>query len=191
MASVSTKFLPALSVAAALMISSAANAAVFDVTFNSTSFTVDAVVTAVADGVNYDITGITGSGTAAGNSFAITGLVNVPGVTPPNVGTAAGGNWVYDDLILSGPLHFDYDGVVFTASDGYLYNLFTQNAYNPSYDALLTTGPAGGGVQNDNFGTGTISAVPEPSTWAMMILGFMGVGFMAYRRKSASTFRLA
>lgn len=26
-------------------------------------------------------------------------------------------------------------------------------------------------------------AVPEPSTWAMMILGFAGVGFMAYRRK--------
>ena len=28
------------------------------------------------------------------------------------------------------------------------------------------------------------SAVPEPSTWAMMILGFAGVGFMTYRRKS-------
>jgi PEP-CTERM motif len=28
-----------------------------------------------------------------------------------------------------------------------------------------------------------VSSVPEPSTWAMMILGFMGVGFMAYRRK--------
>ena len=27
-------------------------------------------------------------------------------------------------------------------------------------------------------------AVPEPSTWAMMLLGFAGVGFMAYRRKS-------
>jgi hypothetical protein len=26
-------------------------------------------------------------------------------------------------------------------------------------------------------------AVPEPSTWAMMILGFAGVGFMAYRRR--------
>jgi len=24
--------------------------------------------------------------------------------------------------------------------------------------------------------------VPEPCTWAMMILGFAGVGFMAYRR---------
>jgi hypothetical protein len=28
------------------------------------------------------------------------------------------------------------------------------------------------------------AAVPEASTWAMMILGFAGVGFMAYRRKS-------
>jgi outer membrane lipase/esterase len=26
-------------------------------------------------------------------------------------------------------------------------------------------------------------AVPEPSTWAMMILGFAGVGFMAYQRR--------
>jgi PEP-CTERM motif len=30
---------------------------------------------------------------------------------------------------------------------------------------------------------GSVTAVPEPSTWAMMILGFFGVGFMAYRRK--------
>ena len=29
-----------------------------------------------------------------------------------------------------------------------------------------------------------ISAVPEPSTWAMLLLGFTGVGFTAYRRKS-------
>jgi hypothetical protein len=28
------------------------------------------------------------------------------------------------------------------------------------------------------------SAVPEPSTWAMMLLGFAGVGFIAYRRKA-------
>lgn len=28
------------------------------------------------------------------------------------------------------------------------------------------------------------SPVPEPSTWAMMILGFAGVGFMAYRRRA-------
>jgi hypothetical protein len=28
------------------------------------------------------------------------------------------------------------------------------------------------------------SAVPEPATWAMTILGFCGLGFMAYHRKS-------
>jgi Protein of unknown function (DUF642)/PEP-CTERM motif len=36
------------------------------------------------------------------------------------------------------------------------------------------------------------SGVPEPSTWAMMILGFCGVGFMAYRRKpNGASFRIA
>jgi hypothetical protein len=30
----------------------------------------------------------------------------------------------------------------------------------------------------------SVSAVPEASTWAMMILGFAGLGFMAHRRKS-------
>lgn len=35
-------------------------------------------------------------------------------------------------------------------------------------------------------------AVPEPSTWAMMILGFCGLGFMAYRRKlGGQVFRIA
>jgi hypothetical protein len=29
----------------------------------------------------------------------------------------------------------------------------------------------------------SIPAVPEPSTWTMMILGFAGIGAMAYRRK--------
>jgi hypothetical protein len=37
----------------------------------------------------------------------------------------------------------------------------------------------------------SIAAVPEPSTWAMMILGFCGLGFMAYRRKSQASVRLA
>jgi hypothetical protein len=36
-----------------------------------------------------------------------------------------------------------------------------------------------------------VAAVPEASTWAMMILGFLGIGFMAYRRKNGAPFRLA
>ena len=37
------------------------------------------------------------------------------------------------------------------------------------------------------FQVGTVAAVPEPATWAMMILGFFGIGFMAYRRKSSAS----
>jgi hypothetical protein len=35
-----------------------------------------------------------------------------------------------------------------------------------------------------------VGGVPEPSTWAMMILGFFGVGFMAYRQKGKAALRL-
>ena len=34
-----------------------------------------------------------------------------------------------------------------------------------------------------------VAAVPEPTTWAMMLLGFAGVGFMAYRRKAKPAMR--
>jgi hypothetical protein len=36
-----------------------------------------------------------------------------------------------------------------------------------------------------------VAAVPEPSTWAMLIVGFASVGFMAYRRKAQRPVRLA
>ena len=59
-------------------------------------------------------------------------------------------------------------------------------------------------LQRCNFITGTlydvpaqwtvteVAAVPEPSTCAMMILGFCGLGFVAYRRKqNGPTLRIA
>lgn len=43
------------------------------------------------------------------------------------------------------------------------------------------------GIQTATLVVTDISpAVPELSTWAMMILGFAGVGFMAYRRRNQS-----
>jgi choice-of-anchor C domain-containing protein len=43
-------------------------------------------------------------------------------------------------------------------------------------------GPVIGGV--------AIAAVPEPATWAMIILGFFGIGFLSYRRRGGLSFRL-
>ena len=60
-------------------------------------------------------------------------------------------------------------------SDGTITSL-TVEAVQPGTGFLWPT------VDNLTLAQGLTSAVPEPSTWAMMILGFAGVGFMAYRR---------
>jgi len=52
---------------------------------------------------------------------------------------------------------------------------------------VTTTSPGYTGyaaLDNVNF-TEFTAAVPEPSTWAMMILGFVGIGAMTYRRRNA------
>jgi len=38
--------------------------------------------------------------------------------------------------------------------------------------------------------TNVAAAAPESATWAMMVLGFFGIGFLAYRRKGRPTFRI-
>lgn len=57
--------------------------------------------------------------------------------------------------------------------------------FNTTGGKLSFTDLAGG---NPNVGNlldnVSVSAVPEPSTWAMMIFGFLGVGVLAYRRRS-------
>lgn len=68
------------------------------------------------------------------------------------------------------------------------------------YNNALVAGPGGSPAEelyngpHQSFVDGNPSlttGVPESSTWAMMILGFCGVGFMAYRRKSKPSFCLA
>ena len=82
-------------------------------------------------------------------------------------------------------------------------NVYTDDPNAPEFSSLaapfsytyVTGGDNSGhftfGADNLSLLSNTVSqtnptftaAVPEPSTWAMMILGFCGVGFMAYRRK--------
>jgi hypothetical protein len=46
------------------------------------------------------------------------------------------------------------------------------------WDAVLK-GPTGNTVTSS--GVATYTLIPEPSTWAMMLLGFAGLGFVGYR----------
>ncbi|SHH49048.1 PEP-CTERM protein-sorting domain-containing protein [Bradyrhizobium erythrophlei] len=67
-----------------------------------------------------------------------------------------------------------------TAYSGALFDLYYVEGNGPP--AILDVN-----ISSPNLTTD----VPEPSTWAMMILGFFGVGVMAYRRKSKPTLRFA
>jgi choice-of-anchor C domain-containing protein len=65
--------------------------------------------------------------------------------------------------------------------------IFTSNGSTPlSFSSLSADSPYGpviGGL--------SISSVPEPSTWAMLVLGFLGLGFLAVRQKGSRSVRLA
>jgi len=37
----------------------------------------------------------------------------------------------------------------------------------------------------------TTAAAPEPSTWAMMVLGFIGLGYAAFRQRKTKISMLA
>jgi hypothetical protein len=57
-------------------------------------------------------------------------------------------------------------------------------------EVIFTTGAPAFEVDNLTLGgPSAVNGVPETSTWAMMILGFLGMGFMAYRRKSKPALR--
>ena len=70
-------------------------------------------------------------------------------------------------------------------ADGSLYiNIFSDSAITKL--TFISTGKA---FEFDNL---TVAAVPEASTWAMMILGFLGLGFLGYRKSmKPSAFRVA
>ncbi|MBC9878326.1 PEP-CTERM sorting domain-containing protein [Bradyrhizobium sp. INPA01-394B] len=66
--------------------------------------------------------------------------------------------------------------------------------YPTSFKYDFTGSYPGTNVTKDYSGSGSgpvVTAVPEPATWAMMILGFVGVGFVSYRRRAGSSLRLA
>jgi hypothetical protein len=114
--------------------------------------------------------------TQVGGSFAVTATDNSPpAVASINITgvTLTGGQSYF--LILAPSDNFTHvdwfannQGVVDGIADiGFGWISIGANAATPVFDVTGTLPP--------------VTAVPEPSTWAMMLLGFAGLGFAGYR----------
>ena len=188
------RLLLAASIIAASAASAQASTVLYDLTFNNSlgsvigtaqlalnlsSPTFSGNINSSNDGGFVSLTG-----TPLGDSFSLTqtsgyggfdtvfitsGITLVNG-NITNIVTPYGGQGLY----ASGP-----------SSSGFFFFNPTDSEPGLSFTATLSGETTAGTVSS------AIAAVPEPSTWAMMILGFFAVGFMAYRRRAKPTFMAA
>jgi hypothetical protein len=72
---------------------------------------------------------------------------------------------------------------------GGTWSIFSAPGGNPAGGPLVNgyINIGNAGLTNQVPFTTVVAGVPEPSTWAMMILGFAGIGAMTYRRRRTAT----
>jgi hypothetical protein len=152
-----------------------AEATVYNYDFTSTGNLLNAEGTFTVTGD--EITGVTG---------ALRGLVTqtinaiVPSTALYGYSTSPDGAFYYDNVLsVAANPYLDIGGVLFTTiqNPGGYWNLWGNSPGNYS---LFESAP-GRGYPIQESGNLTVSAVAEPSTWAMMLLGFGGLGFAGYR----------
>ena len=128
--------------------------------------------TFVSNGFNAQtITGITGTFNGSSITSLIAGLF--------------GSNNIY---YTSGPSFVDGSGLGFGTAAGNSVNLFYQSSAS-SY-RINTLNPFGSTFVSASSSQVAAAAVPEPATWAMMLVGFAGIG-LAARRRSRRTVQFA
>lgn len=148
-------------------------------------------------------TGVGVSGTIGTKSYSYNSPVS--GGFVPNPGNFPG-TYNYEvtcandtaGKICNGPLTFIASGA--TAADPFVIGLPVGGGSFPSDNIAFVADLSISGMCGDKTcaaGTGDVgsgpgipsgtrsSTVPEPSTWAMMLLGFVGLGYAGYRKASA------
>ena len=77
---------------------------------------------------------------------------------------------------------------MFTLANGDLVDLYSNGDIQAVGNPPVTPGPNFygvvvdvGGAPNYQSAGGLTLSIPEPSTWAMMVLGFASLGFTGYR----------
>lgn len=173
-----------LAAVAALMASTApASAAVFNWTYAapagtglvavtaSGTITTTNTTTTVSGRQAYTVTGITGTR----NGVAITGLASA---FPTTFGGA-------DNFLFTTGLPFTDLGVSFSLASGSYANFFLDAGTTGEFFATNLAGTAGRTNAQGVFTYSAVGgAVPEPSSWALLVLGF-GVAGYAMRRRTA------
>jgi hypothetical protein len=150
-----------------------AEAKLFAFTFDATGIDIDGrfVTNNLPNSVGgLEITSI--SGTV--NGLDMTSLV---AANAPAIATVSGG--IQFDNVLYAPSspRLDNKGVLFNGPSGE-YNVYTDHSTYSLSDKPPDVGIYGPGTE----GTFTVTGVPELSTWAMLIIGFGGVGLQVRRR---------
>jgi hypothetical protein len=143
----------------------------------------------------FDIQSINGNVTISGLydysssiSLISPGLVPIKPVSPPSpVSYFAGLS--YDNVLYYPqanfgnaltPIfgYFDQNGIMFRDDAGTYFNIFTDvGTGDPIFFFNLDTGLEG----SEELLRGSVSPVPELSTWAMLLIGFAALGLIAFR----------
>ena len=161
---------------------SAASATTFVYDFSSNDGTENATgrLTATANG-NGTFTAISGTIDASGPLASGTGTLT-SNASAPAASYSPSGAFTYDDQLLPGqnPL-ITNPGLLFKIG-GTEVNIFSNGPGPGTYS--LDTWAGGYGYQTGNF---TLSAVPEPASWAMMLIGFGLIGSMMRASRKPAT----
>ena len=179
------RLIAALSGAAlqSLVFMAAANANTYDFSFSGTDVSGSGVITTGNTGSPFTVTGVTGTifdSDIAPGPFIITTLSSYAGA----------------DNLLSYPNQpfVDFGGLSFSTVTGGDFNLglggsgpfgylFNAQALNPSGHAV----PFPGSVDI----TLNVSQTPLPTTWTLLLAGFVGLGFFAHRSAKNGSVALA
>jgi hypothetical protein len=129
----------------------------------------------------FTITGTESFTDAYGNSSISFGssAITVMNLTPGAFSSFAFSG--YDIQLISGA---PFSNVVIDPSSSSAFASGSVLTFSSNDIQINLAGACGSCSGGESIVLDVTAAVPEPSTWAMMILGFAGIGFMAYRRKS-------